>query len=134
MSLSRRWLALGFLTGSLAMAPVALAVGWTDVGGAGIRLNERVGLEVHTANPVYSSQMRLYVTVHSPCGGDNFQFGYIYPDGGSYYALSGTYEICTAQETPAYWNVNGGNKFAQCKEIFEEPSNPTSTCQRYSTT
>jgi len=77
--------------------------------------------------------MRLYVSVHSPCGGNNFWMQYTYPNGNSY-AISSFREICTAAETPSNWGVAGGNKYAGCGELNNEPTNPASTCQRYSTT
>ena len=86
-----------------------------------------------SANPVYSSMMRLYVTGHSPCGGNNYWMEYLYPDG-RLWDQSSLATICTAAQTPFNWNLAGGNKWAICGEDFNEPTNPASTCQRYSTT
>ncbi|TMK90566.1 MAG: hypothetical protein E6G42_09535 [Actinobacteria bacterium] len=58
---------------------------------------------------------------------------YLHPDG-SVYRVSQYREICTAAETPSYWGVDGGNKKAACAERYQEPTDPASTCQRYSTT
>jgi len=127
------FLAGAFLATALLLAPAAWAVGWVNVGPAEIHLNQQPGLEVVTANAVYSSQMRIYVHTHSPCGGPNFWNYYLYP-GGGVYAVSQYREICTAAETPSYWGVAGGNKKAACAERYKEPTDPASTCQRYSTT
>src|SRR5438270_12144557 len=102
-----------FIVTLLVFVPAAWAVGWTNVGSAGIHLNDQPFKDVVTANPVYSSQMRLYVSVHSPCGGNNFWMQYTYPNGNSY-AISSFREICTAAETPSNWGVAGGNKYAGC--------------------
>jgi hypothetical protein len=122
-----------FLATALLLAPVAWAVGWVNVGPAEIHLNQQLGLDVATSNAVYSSQMRIYVHTHSPCGGPNFWNYYLYATGGVY-AVSQYREICTAAETPSYWGVAGGNKIAACAERYKEPTDPASTCQRYSTT
>jgi hypothetical protein len=122
-----------FMLTLLVVVPAAWAVGWTNVGPAGVHLNDQQFKDVVTANPVYSSQMRLYVTTHSPCGGNNFWMEYLYPDL-SLYAISSFREICTAAETPSNWGTAGGNKYAACGELNNEPTNPASTCQRYSTT
>jgi len=119
-------------------APAAWAVGWTVVGYAGIHLNQQIGLDVGTSSAVYSSSMRLYVTAHSPCGesetgSPNFWFKYVYPSG-QIYQWVGPFQICTAAQTPTYFNVAGGNKFAICGEYGPEHTDPASTCQRYSTT
>lgn len=113
--------------------PAAWAVGWTNVGSANIHLNEQSNKDVVTSSPVYSSQMRLYVAVHPDCGGQNFWMEYLYPNL-SLYMISSFREICTASETPSNWGVSGGNKYAACGELNNEPDDPTSTCQRYSTT
>jgi hypothetical protein len=123
----------GFIATVLLLAPAAWAVGWVNVGSAEIRLNQQPGLHVITANAVYSSQMRIYVHTHSPCGGFNFYNYYLYATGGVY-RVSQYREICTAAETPSYWGVDGGNKKAACAENSQEPTDPASTCQRYSTT
>jgi hypothetical protein len=130
----RMWPFVGFVAALAVAVPAAWAVGWTNVGPAGVHLNNIVNHRVGTANPVYSSQMRLYVQTHSPCGGPNFHMGYVYPNGSQFYAYSTGRTICTAAETPSYWNVDGGNKFAICEEVTTEPTDPPSTCQRYSTT
>jgi hypothetical protein len=130
----RMWPLVGFVAALAVAVPAAWAVGWTNVGPAGVHLYDIINHRVSTANPVYSSQMRLYVQTHSPCGGPNFHMGYVYPNGSEFYAYSTGRTICTAAETPSYWNVAGGNKFAICEESFTEPTNPPSTCQRYSTT
>jgi len=122
-----------FVVTLLVAVPAAWAVGWTNVGPAGVHLNDQPFKDVVTNNPVYSSQMRLYVSTHSPCGGNNFWMEYLYPDF-SLYAISSFREICTAAETPSNWGTNGGNKYAACGELNNEPTNPASTCQRYSTT
>lgn len=118
----------------LVLAPVAWAVGWVTVGGAGVHLNDIAGMYVQTANPVYSSDMRLYVATHSPCGGPNFYMEYDYPQTYEPFAYSSLREICTAAQTPSFWNQSGGNKYAVCSEWVAEYTNPASTCQRYSTT
>ncbi len=117
----------------LVVAPVAWAVGWVNVGPANVKLNEEPGWYVHTFSPVYSSQMRLYVATHQPCGGYNFWMEYDYPDG-HLFGYSTTREICFAYETPSVWDQSGGNKYALCLEEAPEPADPVSTCQRYSTT
>lgn len=127
------WAFAAAIAVAAVLVPAAWAVGWTGVGAAGVKLNEQTNKNVITSSPVYSSEMRLYVSTHSPCGGQNFYEAYAYPDG-SLYAESALEEICTAAETPTYWNVSGGNKYALCGEAVNEPTDPTSTCQRYSTT
>jgi hypothetical protein len=118
---------------ALVLAPAAWAVGWVTVGYAEAHLNDIPSHQVGSSQPVYSSKMRLYVQVHFPCGGGNFYMKYLFPSG-SLYAISDYREICTAAETPSNWLVNGGNKWAICGELLLEPTNPASTCQRYSTT
>lgn len=127
------WLAAGFIAMVLVLVPAAWAVGWVNVGPAEVHLNQQPALHVLTDNAVYSSQMRIYVHTHSPCGGPNFWNFYLYPSGGTY-RVSQYCEICTAAETPSYWGVDGGNKRAACAERYQEPTDPASTCQRYSTT
>jgi hypothetical protein len=129
----RAWSVASFAITLLVCASAAWAVGWTNVGPAEVHLNETFELAVKTSGPVYSSQMRLYVHTHSPCGGKNFGMTYDYPDG-SLYMTSSLRQICTAGETPSNWGVAGGNKIAICFELNLEPTNPASTCQRYSTT
>ena len=124
---------VAFVVTVLVLAPAAWAVGWVNVGPANVHLNDQFSNDVITSSPVYSSQMRLYTATHSPCGGSNYWMEYLYPDS-SLYAFSGYREICTASETPSNWGVAGGNKYAACGVLFDEPSNPVSTCQRYSTT
>jgi hypothetical protein len=132
--LSRRAVfAATFAATLLVGVPVAWAVGWTNVGGANIHLNSQPSKDVVTTNPVYSSEMRLDVATHPDCGGQNFWMEYLYPDL-SLYMISSFREICTASETPRDWSVGGGNKYAACGELNNEPDDPTSTCQRYSTT
>lgn len=128
---------VSFAATVMIAAPAAWAVGWTVVGVANVRLNEMPGFRVGTSQAVYSSSMRLYVGVHSPCGSylqpQNFALEYIYGNG-NLYAWSTFQEICTAAETPFVWNVDGGNKWDICYEQSGEFTNPLSTCQRYSTT
>jgi hypothetical protein len=132
--LARRYALLlcTFVATALIAAPVAWAVGWTTIGFAEIQLNHQPNFAVGTSSAVYSSSMRLYVSTHS-CNSVNFWMSYHYSDG-SIYARSDYLKICTAAESPAYWNVSGGNKWDHCAEAFPEPSDPYSTCQRYSTT
>jgi hypothetical protein len=124
--------AAAFAATLLVAAPVAWAVGWTTVGAAGNQLND-TGMSVTTGGTVYSSAMRLYVTAHPDCGGENFWMQYLKPDG-SVSSTSSIREICFAGESPSSWSVAGGNKYASCGELFAEPDDPTSTCQRDSTT
>src|SRR2546421_12864655 len=93
------------------LAPAAWAVGWVNVGSAEIHLNQQPGLHVITANAVYSSQMRIYVHTHSPCGGFNFYNYYLYATGGVY-RVSPKPENCTPPRTPSYWDGVGGKKKA----------------------
>lgn len=129
----RALFAAAFATTLLVVVPAAWAVGWTGVGSAGVHLNSQPSKDVITGSPVYSSEMRLYVSTHSNCGGQNFWMEYLYPDL-SLYQISSFREICTAAETPSGWSVAGGNKYAACGELNNEPDDPASTCQRYSTT
>jgi hypothetical protein len=127
-----------FALALLIVVPTAWAIGWTTVGSAEVHFNDLSGKGVSTVNPQYQSQMRLYVQGHSPCGpvghsSNNFYMEYIYPSG-AFYAISSFREICTAAETPSVWGVDGGNKYAICGELYDEQTNPVSTCQRYSTT
>jgi hypothetical protein len=138
--LKRRSLFLcSFAVTAMIAAPAAWAIGWTTVGYADIHMNSQPGLVVGTSQAVYSSQMRLYVQTHSPCGGTgqdggyNFYFQYRYSDGSTYLS-SNPQKICTAADTPKYWNFSGGNKWDVCGEVNPEFTDPASTCQRYSTT
>jgi hypothetical protein len=124
---------VAFVLAVLIAAPVAWAVGWTNVGTAGTRFNDNGVFGVQTQSPVYSSMLRLYVSTHSPCGGNNFFMGYSYPDH-TIYAQTLPFTECTAAQTPTEWDVAGGNKYAVCGEGNSEPTDPQETCQRYSTT
>jgi len=129
----RVWLLGAAVATAAVIVPVAWAATWVNVGSADIHLNEQPYKDVSTDAPRDQYQMRLYVTTHSPCGGNNFWMTYLYPDGTTY-ASSSFREICTAAETPSVWNVNSGNKYAICGELNNEPTDPGSTCQRQSTT
>lgn len=129
----RGWLLVAAVVTAVVVVPVAWAASWVNVGQAQIRLNGIACKCVSTDQPRYQDEMRLYVTTHSPCAGPNFYMEYAYPDL-TVYAFSSNREICDGAETPSVWNVNGGNKFAICAENFNEPTDPTSTCQRHSTT
>jgi hypothetical protein len=87
---------------------------------------------VITANPVHSSNIRLFV--HTPPGtgiANNTEEGYIYPSGITYaYGYFQPWE-----DTPDYLGISGGNKYAECAHYYSAvPGNPLATCQRYSTT
>ena len=129
----RRIFLVTFIATMALGVPAAWAVGWTNVGTANVHLNDVTGNDQITNSTVYSSAMRLYVSTHSPCGGNNFWMEYLYPDF-SLYSISSNREICTASETPSNWSVAGGNKYDACGENNNEPTDPTSTCQRDSTT
>jgi hypothetical protein len=129
----RGWLLAAAVLTAAVVVPVAWAASWVNVGQAQIRLNEQPSKDVITDQPRYQDEMRLYVTGHSPCGGNNFWMEYLYPDL-TLYDISSFREICTGAETPSVWNQNGGNKYAACGELNNEPTDPTSTCQRHSTT
>jgi hypothetical protein len=109
----RSVLVVAFAATMFVAAPVAWAVGWTNVGSADIHLNSQPSKDVITSGPVYSSDMRLYVQTHASCGGNNFWMEYLNPDL-SLYSISSFREICTASETPSSWSFAGGNKYAAC--------------------
>ena len=126
---------------SAVSVPAAFAVGWVAVP-AGyhdqpinawpIDFSCTYGCYiVNTANPVYSSNMRLYVQTPPGTGiSNNTVEGYLYPSGGWYaYGYFQPWE-----STPDYLGVAGGNKFALCSHQQAIPNNPLATCQRYSTT
>ena len=129
----RGWLLAAAVVAAAVTAPLAWAATWVNVGQAEIHLNEIPTKDVGTQQPRDQDNMRIFVGTHSPCGGPNFWEQYLYPNG-DFYAFSGLEEVCTAGETPAYFGVNGGNKYAICGEDFNEPTDPASTCQRHSTT
>jgi hypothetical protein len=120
----------GALTATLAVTvPVALAVGWENVGGASVIIP--ASSAVITPSPVYSSDRRLYQTQPVPSTAPVLTEQYNYPDGTLY--MRGF--VYWNDGSPVYWSVAGGNKFAACgNQSTTSDSQRTITCQRYSTT
>ncbi len=134
-------LAVAITLASTLGAPAASAVGWVDVpsGYENNPINSwtydascNYGCYiVNTANPVYSSNIRLYVETPPGTGSANDVIeGYIYPTGGWY--AYGYFQYW--EGTPDYLGVSGGNKYAVCSHYSLIYRNPLATCQRYSTT